>query len=78
MDGWLERLRTVHISRRGFIRVAARYLAAGGAMAATGPFVIGCRPGAPTRPVEAQKELVIIYGRAPGDHGPAKPHQYIR
>lgn len=48
MDGWLERMRTINISRRGFIRVAAKYLAAGGAAATTGPFIIGCRSAAPT------------------------------
>ncbi len=42
MDGWLERVRTVNISRRSFIRVAAKYLAAGGALAAAGPFITGC------------------------------------
>ncbi len=62
MDGWLERMRTINISRRGFIRVAAKYLAAGGAAATTGPFIIGCRSAAPTTPSGGQKELVIIYG----------------
>ncbi len=79
MDGWLERLRTVHIGRRGFLRVAARYLAAGGAMAATGPFIIGCRPGAPATPAAVETARVpkpggTLYAAAEVDPVSLDPH----
>lgn len=78
MDGWLERVRTVNISRRSFIRVAAKYLAAGGALAAAGPFITGCQPAAPAAPYRSPKGACDNLWRSPGNDGPSEPHQHLR